>query len=480
MAASERNHAIEKAEWEKEKRKINLDTILIEEIGQFGKFQLRTLMLALLVVVFAGWASTEYLFTTARINTRCHIPECDTEDAEYSPDWILNAVPSSGSSLDNCQRYGNSSISAQGACPAELFDTSVLLPCQEHVYENTNTVVYDFELACDEWRRTLIGSVRTIGTLINLPITGYISDRWGRRTVLVVTTLNSALIGVTRYWTNTYIGFLISEVVEATLGSVTEITGPKYRLAVGAAMGSFFSVSQISMGLIAWALPNWRKLTLTLYIPQFSIIAYFWIITESVRWYMSKGYYDESEALLEKIARTNGKQLSTKSIVALRQTAEDEKKRKEESVGKKEPWLIILVFRHKRVLLRCLVSPVWWMTTTFIYYGMSINSVNMVGNRYLNYIAVSAVEIPGYWTAVVLMGKLGRKPVLIGAFWVCAACQVAYIFLPSGKYCIAMEMTTLYMYTAELYPTRHRHSLFAFSSMMGRIGAIVAPLTPAF
>lgn len=83
--------------------------------------------------------------------------------------------------------------------------------------------------------------------------------------------------------------------------------------------------------------------------------------------------------------------------------------------------------------VRCIVSPVWWITTTFIYYGMSINAVNMSGNRYLNYVAVSAVEIPGYWAAVVLMARVGRKPVLICAFWVCSACQIGYIFIPSGK-----------------------------------------------
>lgn len=74
-------------------------------------------------------------------------------------------------------------------------------------------------MACDEWRRSLIGSIRTAGTLTALPITGYISDRWGRKTALVFNALNTAWLGVTRYWAGTYIGFIISEVVEATFGS---------------------------------------------------------------------------------------------------------------------------------------------------------------------------------------------------------------------------------------------------------------------
>lgn len=220
---------------------------------------------------------------------------------------------------------------------------------------------------------------------------------------------------------------------------VMEIVGPKYRVAAGATLNTFGSVGQILMGLIAWGVPKWKTLTLILYIPMFLTISYIWIMSESIRWYMSKGRYEESEELLKKIARINNKQLSDKSLVALRETAENDKRMKTlgEAEKEHEPWLIVLVFRHKRILIRCIVSPIWWISNIFIYYGMSINAVNMTGNRYLNYVAVSAAEIPGYWTAVLLMGRVGRKPVLIGGFWICAACQIAYILMPKGKLIIS-------------------------------------------
>ncbi|KAJ0183561.1 hypothetical protein K1T71_001537 [Dendrolimus kikuchii] len=492
----------------KSPHRVDLDTILIDEIGQFGWYQFKTVVLAVIVVIFAAWGASEYVFTTARINSRCFIPECETDPStsEFAPSWILNAIPgTSETSFDSCQRYVNltSSFDSSGTCPANLFDQNTIVNCDANVYQNTDTVVYDFDLGCDEWRRSLIGSVRTAGTLTALPITGYISDRWGRKTALVMNALNTAWLGVVRYWAGTYIGFMMSEIIEATFGSagfscayilLMELVGPKYRVAVGATMNTFFSVGQILLGLIAWAVPNWQKLTLTLYIPQFLTISYIWLMSESIRWYMSKGRYDESETLLKKVAKVNGKELSEKSLKALRETAEEDKQRRaiEEAQKVTEPWLIVQVFRHKEILIRCCISPVWWITNTFIYYGMSINAVNMSGNRYLNYVAVSAAEIPGYWTAVFLMGKIGRRPVLIAAFWICAACQIAYIFMPDalygvaltmfliGKFSIAMVMTSVYVYTAELYPTKYRHNLFAFSSMMGRIGSIIAPLTPAF
>ncbi|XP_059057507.1 organic cation transporter protein-like [Achroia grisella] len=480
--------------------KVDLDTILIRELGQFGLFQLKTLLLAVIMVIFASWGANEYIFTTSRINTRCLIPECDAEEPVFAPSWILDAVPDTTSS---CQRFGNrTEIPPRDTCPAELFDRDVLLDCEERVYENTLSVVYDYDLGCEEWLRSLIGSIRTVGTLTALPITGFVSDRWGRRTALTLNAFNTAWLGVLRYFADTYVGFVISEFVEATFGSagfscayilLMEIVGPNFRVAAGATMNTFFSVGQITLGLIAWGVPNWRQLTLVLYVPMLWTLCYFWIMAESVRWYMSKGRYAESETVLKEIAKVNGKKLSEQSLEALRATNEAEKKRaQDESLEKKnEPWLIVLVFRHKQILIRCLVSPIWWITNTFIYYGLSINAVNLSGNRYLNYVAVSAAQIPGYWTAVILLDLIGRKPVLIIAFWVCAACQIGYIFMPEdqyaaslalyliGTYCIAMVMTSVYVYTAELYPTKYRHSLFAFSSMMGRIGSILAPLTPA-
>lgn len=49
---------------------IDLDYILVEEVGQFGKYQLITLLLATLPVIFSAFASGEYIFTVARIPTR--------------------------------------------------------------------------------------------------------------------------------------------------------------------------------------------------------------------------------------------------------------------------------------------------------------------------------------------------------------------------------------------------------------------------
>lgn len=82
-----------------------------------------------------------------------------------------------------------------------------------------NNFVCKYGLACDEWRRTLIGTASTLGTVMALSISGFVSDRWGRRIALVLNAFNMAWIGLTRYWAKSYLGFIVSHFAEASFGN---------------------------------------------------------------------------------------------------------------------------------------------------------------------------------------------------------------------------------------------------------------------
>lgn len=49
---------------------VDLDTILVQEVGQFGWFQARAVVLGLIVTIFLSYGTNEYVFTTARIRSR--------------------------------------------------------------------------------------------------------------------------------------------------------------------------------------------------------------------------------------------------------------------------------------------------------------------------------------------------------------------------------------------------------------------------
>ncbi|XP_047990560.1 organic cation transporter protein-like [Leguminivora glycinivorella] len=477
-----------------DKRSMNLDRILVEEVGQWGRFQLKAVVLCALVAIMGGLQCYVYLFTVVKVKTRCLIPECEAGDPVFSPPWLPHAVPPSGNSFDSCHRFPARTGNTSDSCPADWFITNESVRCEEYVYEHKNSAYYEFGLACDEWLPTLVGSVRTVGYMLCLPIMGLVTDRWGRRLALSLAAFYVACVGSSTYFAGSYMSYITLSFAEQLIGAwvfpcsyvlAVEYVGPKYRMFTGATISTSLAVGEILIGFMAWLQPYWRHLILILYMPEFIFITYIWIAPESVRWLISKGRYEEALTILEKAAKTNGKVLSEKTLKEFSDVKPIESKEKAS-----EPWLICQIFKHKTILLRCLITPIWWLTSILMYYGLTIASVGISGDKYVNYTASVAVQVPGYWAAVLLMDRIGRKALVSTGFLISGACQIAFIFVPGGNYwlslsvyligkmCIAGVTTSLYVYTAELYPTRYRTSLLAYSSMIGRVGGILAPLMP--
>lgn len=180
---------------------------------------------------------------------RCYIPECENSTEQHlTPPWLAQAVPSTAHGHDNCHRYAASNSSpptySLDSCPSILFNHDIIEPCDAFVYENKNTIVYDvclvkmrihdgiryydncitkvdfqFGMACSEWWRSMIGSVRMLGMMLAMPLVGFVSDLRGRRSALLISEFFKAFLGITRYFANSYTYFIISEFLEGALAS---------------------------------------------------------------------------------------------------------------------------------------------------------------------------------------------------------------------------------------------------------------------
>ncbi|CAH0719760.1 unnamed protein product, partial [Brenthis ino] len=478
---------------------LDLDDVLVNELGQFGWFQLRNILLVAFPIISHAFIS-DYIFSVAAVPHRCRIPECG-EDSKlnlYEPEWILNAIPETNSGFSSCQRYVSMNLETNGTldyCPANLFNQMQTVSCDSFVYASDNSVVYEFDLGCEEWLRALAGTLSSIGTLLVLPFTGYISDRFGRKWALIISVFNFALIGLIRAFSVNYTMYLILQLLQTSLGSGTfstayifaaELVGPKYRVITSATSSSMFALGQVILGGVAWVIQPWRYFIMALNIPCFLIICYYWVLSESVRWLLSKKKYEEAKNVLEDVARVNKTYISEKSLQALMNPPENSMT----SSDIERPGLIRSVISSPVLLRRVCTTPIWWITTTFVYYGLSINSTSLSDTMYLNFILTCAIEIPGYVTAVLVLNRIGRKATLSSGFFFSALCNIVFVFVPNdlsvlrliifllGKFGISIVLTSVYLFTSELYPTEYRHSLLAFSSMVGRIGSITAPLTP--
>jgi len=94
---------------------------------------------------------------------------------------------------------------------------------------------------------------------------------------------------------------------------------------------------------------------------------------------------------------------------------------------------IVQVLHSSVILIRLLVCSFCWLTNTFVYYGLSLNSVSFAGDKYINFMLVAVVEIPGYCLTWLLTDYIGRKPTLSGSFLLSGAFCLAIQFVPTGK-----------------------------------------------
>lgn len=75
------------------------------------------------------------------------------------------------------------------------------------------------------------------------------------------------------------------------------------------------------------------------------------------------------------------------------------------------------------------------LVNVFVYFGFSLISVTLAGNKYLNFILIAVVEIPAYVTMWIGMEycKVGRRSALqLTCFFASMPCLI-YLFVPAGK-----------------------------------------------
>ncbi|XP_034833128.1 organic cation transporter protein-like [Maniola hyperantus] len=481
---------------------LGLDAIL-QELGYFGKYNIVNYALLLFPVYLAGMFGSVYVFEATDINYRCNITNCEGVNNNT---WLEHAIPKEKQALSKCKRFQHNNHTA--TCSIEDFDTSIVEDCDRFVYSDEDSAVRDFDLGCQDWKRTLVGSIHNTGLFISLPLTGIISDRYGRKVALAVASLMNGIFGFLRSFSTSYIMMLVFEFLEAALGAgaystafvlAVELVGPKGRVFGNTLINAVYVLGLMSLASLSWWLQNWRHLLRLIYIPAMFVVSYYWILNESARWLISKGRHSEAAAILKKAAKMNRVNLSEDVLSSfgelekLKTDTDNEKSKEaievEENKENKQSNLM-KVIKSGIIRKRVATCSFLWITCTFVYSGLSINSVSLAGNKYVNFMLVAFVEIPANIVCLLVLDRFGRKKVLILTYVLSACLCISLSFVPkdqkwvslviylSGKFSITVAYSSVYIYVSEVFPTNVRQSLLAVCSSLGRIGSTLAPMTP--
>lgn len=210
------------------------------------------------------------------------------------------------------------------------------------------------------------------------------------------------------------------------------------RVIAGSGMSMCFASGQMVLAVLAWLFPYWRTLTIVLYVPSFFFIFYYLFLVESVRWLLSKGKKKEAARIIFKAAAANKRQLSEETIRQLTTETpaaqQNVKEQQFEERSRRPLWLQVL--RSRILMTRLVICSFWFISVTFIYYGLSINSVTLAGNKYVNYGLTAMVEVPGYIISIMTLDRFGRKHSIITAFFVCGVALITMPFVTTSEYSV--------------------------------------------
>ncbi|XP_055855235.1 solute carrier family 22 member 3-like [Episyrphus balteatus] len=496
--ASDGNGCVKDSSTE-ESHPFGVDDILTE-IGEFGKFQRLIYIIIFLVVIFNAVISVGFAFTASTVTYRCRVPECDGSENLYEKPWTDFSIPKTvAGRIDSCQRYKsfNSSKDGQQYCTAENYDQELQTDCgHDFIFRDEEvTISNDFKIFCsDEWKLAMVGTINNLGQFIGIPLGGLISDRYGRRLVIVLGTLISAVLGTARSFSPNYTIFLILGFLDNLFGSNLyatvfilglEIVGPKARVPACTLISMCGGIGGFLLAVVAKQFHDWRLIERAFYVPALGFIVLPWILPESFRWLLSQGEEEEAVQTLQKLAKVNNRKLSESSIQKLleanRQNVPDDKTEENSSQ---------LVDAFKIFPWRILNCSFCWFTNVMVFFGLNLNSAFLGGDKYNSFMCVTLIELPGMILPFLTMNRFGRRYSLFGFMFLSGAFITAMSYVSAeyvtlqlvlylfGKMAISASFQTLYFFTSEVFPTSVRNSLLSFCSMVGRFGSMVAPQTP--
>ncbi|KNC32287.1 Organic cation transporter protein [Lucilia cuprina] len=493
---------------------------VLEEIGEFGRYQKTNYLLICLPVMFAAANSLSYVFTAGSPAYRCLIPQCDDlQQQELYPHWLANATPGSYDkngvfTPESCYRYrvnDSASTNSYGhECPRDMFYSDLKERCFDWVFDaEERTIVQEWDLTCQEnaWKLAFVGTMHFAGLVVGTAGSGYFADRYGRKIIFIVCIIFMAITGVAQGLAWDYNSFLVFAFLNAVGTSGVyplafiigvEMVGPKKREMSSIVLNYFYAVGEALVGLTAWLLHDWQLLQYALSIPPLFFIVYYWLVPESVRWLIARNRKEKAGQIIRKAAQVNRKELSVALLANFQTDNSSETNRNnadmklgKEKAEKYEIWLAVkAVFKSKTLMFRYTITLYIWAINAVVYYGLSLNSTNLSGNKYFNFALVCLVEIPGYTLAWISLNKFGRRLSLTGSLFLCAITCVAggYITKGSnwiiislfliGKLGITSSFAVIYAYTAEMMPTVIRGGGVGVMSTFARFGAMLAPFVP--
>ncbi|NXN22471.1 S226A protein, partial [Nycticryphes semicollaris] len=486
---------------------------VLEQVGGLGRFQvLQTALLAVPILLMASHNLLQN-FTAAVPPHRCHVPSV-TPGPGTTP-GVPSATPGPPDATPDGTLAASDGTLSTGPWPTE--------PCHDGWdYDRSiyvATIVTEWDLVCSYRQlRQMAQSIYMAGVLVGALVLGGLSDRFGRKAMLMWSYLQLGVMGTCTAFAPNYASYCVFRFAGGMALSgfglsiaclVVEWIPTPYRAITVAITGFAYTLGQILLAGMAYAVPHWRWLQLTVSLPFFVFLLYSWWLAESARWLVLSGRAERAVKVLQRVARINKRKEEGEKITVEVRWPHGEgglglpprppstspissqilkSNMKEELAGLKSSYTISDLVRTPviRHIFFCL--SIVWFSISFSYYGLAMDLQNFGVSIYLIQVIFGAVDFPAKVVVTVSVSYIGRRVSLMVALFLAGLVIIANIFVSTelqtvrtalaviGKGCLSASFNCVFLYTTELYPTPIRQTGLGFGSTMARVGGIVAPL----
>ncbi|XP_054243055.1 putative transporter SVOPL [Indicator indicator] len=369
------------------------------------------------------------------------------------------------------------------------------------------------EWQLQDWQVALVTTMVFFGYMVFSIVLGLLADRYGRWKILLLSFLWASYFSLLTSFAPSYVWFVLLRAMVGggvsghTQGLIikTEFLPTKYRgymLPLSQVFWLVGSLLIIGLGSVVNPTIGWRWLIRIASIPGILLILVFKFIPESARYNVSKGNMSAALATLQRIAKMNGAVMPEGT---LRETAKERRGRFKDLI-------------HPKYLRTTLQIWIIWLGIAFAYYGVILASAELLERDLVCGSAAPLVQNPGgdseeshspcycrlfgplaYQTMIIsTVGEIALNPLnILGinvlgrrlSLCITMGCTALFFLLlnictsSSGvtgflfmlRALVSANFNTIYIYTAEVYPTTMRALGMGTSGALCRVGAMVAP-----
>ncbi|XP_029162417.1 organic cation transporter protein [Nylanderia fulva] len=462
---------------------------LMSHLGEFGKYQFRQYCFHMLAAFTSGVHMLSLLTVAAVPPHQCNVPEMnlsssitETYNLTFS-DWSVSEhLPRP---LDSCHYLDPDNVTRE--CDSWTYDTTYI--------HSSRGMEWDF-VCSRRWMGAVAQASYMFGVFVGAATLGTMADKYGRKIIFYVSVVAQLVFGVSVALINNYYIFLMIRFLYGIFGSAgayitafvltMELVGPSKRTVCGVLIQLTFATGFMAVAMWGSMIPDRTWLQILYGMHSTLLLGHWWLMDESPRWLWSHGRVAEAIVIVQRGLKINGSDVQVDAAKLISKSQVQREIKEEKSEGALD------LFRTPNLRKKTLNVCFNWFANSIAYYGLTLNTGNLVSNPYLTLFLSAVMELPAAILVIFTLDRTGRRflvsaCMMIGG--VCCICAAGMTGLTSelantvriaivlfGKCCVAGSFAVIYNYTAELFPTVVRNTAVGIGSMCARLSSTLTPM----